>query len=109
MADNIGSVALGEASHSKMETNSHFAFFKKKELHLRHMGVPRLGVESELQLLASITATQMPDLSHACSLCHTLQQRRILNPISEARDRTRILMDTSRVLNLLTHKRNSQN
>ena len=31
--------------------------------HLRHMEVPRLGVELELQLLACTTATAMPDLS----------------------------------------------
>ena len=33
-----------------------------------HMEVPRLGVQSELQLLAYATATTMPDLSHVCSL-----------------------------------------
>ena len=31
--------------------------------HPRHMEVPRLGVESELQLPASTTATATPDLS----------------------------------------------
>ena len=30
------------------------------------------------------------------------------NPLSEARDQTRILVDTSQVLNLLSHNRNSQ-
>ena len=39
-------------------------------LHLRHMEVPRLGVELELQLPATATATAL----------------RILNPPSEARD-----------------------
>ena len=37
-----------------------------------HMEVPRLRVESELQLLAYTTATAMPDLSHICDL-HTPQ------------------------------------
>ena len=37
----------------------------------------------------------------------SLQQHQILNPLSEARDRTHILMDTSLVLNPLNHNRNS--
>ena len=32
--------------------------------HLQHKEVPRLGVESELQLPAYTTATATPDLSH---------------------------------------------
>ena len=50
-----------------------------------------------------------PDLSHICDLRCSLQQHGILNPLSEARERTqtRILTDTSRVLNLLHHNRNS--
>ena len=40
------------------------SFFLKP--HLRHMGVPRLGVKSELQLLAYPTATAMTDPSHVC-------------------------------------------
>ena len=61
------------------------------------MEVPRLGVELELQLLAYTIATVMWDLSHVCDLHHSSRQRQILNPLSEARDRTRILMDPSRV------------
>ena len=53
---------------------------------------PRLGVESELQLLAYTTATAMPDPSRVCNLHHSSQQRRILNQLSEARDRTHNLM-----------------
>ena len=56
------------------------------------MEVPRLGVESELHLLAYTTATATPDLSHICNLHHSSQQHRILNPLSEARDRTYNLM-----------------
>ena len=40
------------------------------ELHPRHMEVPRLWVESELQLPAYITATAMPDPSLTCYLSH---------------------------------------
>ena len=59
--------------------------------------VPRLGVESELQLPAHTTATALWDLSQVCDLHYTSWQRWILDPLSEARDGTRILMDTSRV------------
>ena len=54
--------------------------------HSRHMEVPRLGVESELQLLACTTATSTPD-NEPC-LHPTPWQHWILNPLSGARDRT---------------------
>ena len=66
-------------------------------LRLTHMEVPRLGVELELQLLAYATATAMPDLSRACELHHSSPQRRILNPLSEAKDRTRNLAVSSQI------------
>ena len=53
---------------------------------LRLTEVLRLGVALELQLLATATATATPDLHHS-SL-----QGWILNPLSEARDQTYILM-----------------
>ena len=59
------------------------------------MEVLRLGVESELQLLAYATAIAIPDLSSVCNLYHSSQERQILNTLSRARDQTRILMDTS--------------
>ena len=59
------------------------------------MEIPRLGVELELQLLAYTTATATQDLSQVCDLYHSSQQQWILNPLSEARDQTRIRMDTS--------------
>ena len=65
--------------------------------HLSHVEVPRLGVESELQLVAYTTATATPDPDCICILYHSSQQRHILNPLSEARDGTRILMVTSQV------------
>ena len=53
--------------------------------------------ESELQLLAYATATEMPDLSHVCNPHCSSWQCQILNPLSRARDGTHIVMDTSRV------------
>ena len=64
-------------------------------LRMRHMEVPRQGVELELQLAAYTTATAMLDPSHICNLHHSSRQNQILNPLREARDRTHILMDTS--------------
>ena len=60
------------------------------------MGVPGLGVQLERQppVYPTATATAMSDPSHVCDLPHSSQQHRILNPQSEARDRTRILTDT---------------
>ena len=45
--------------------------------------------------LARATAAQ--DSSHTCNLHHSSQQHWILNPLSEAKDRTLILMDASQV------------
>ena len=61
------------------------------------MEVPRLGVEQELQLLAYDTATVMQDPSCICDLHHSSWQCRILNPLSEARDQTCVLMDASQI------------
>ena len=58
------------------------------------MEVAGLGVKSELQLLAYAIATATPDLSSIWGLLCSLQQRQILNPMSEARGRTCILMNT---------------
>ena len=40
----------------------------------------------------------MQDLSGICDLHHSSLQHQILNPLIEARDRTRVLMDTSRAV-----------
>ena len=61
------------------------------------MEVPRLGVKSELQLPAYTTGTARHDPSHLFKLHPSSQQHQILNPLSGARDRTCILMDTSGV------------
>ena len=50
------------------------------------MEVPGLGVESELQLLAYITAIATQDLSHVWNLHHGIRQLGILDPLSETRD-----------------------
>ena len=70
-----------------------FFFLVFLGMHPWHMEVSRLGVESELQLPAYARTTATPDPSHACNLHHSSQQWGILNPLSEARDRTCILMD----------------
>ena len=70
------------------------------------MEVLRLGIKLELQLLAYTIATATPAPTHICDLCCSLWQRRILNPLSKVRGQTRILVDTSRVLNQLSHKGN---
>ena len=64
--------------------------------YLQHMEVPRLGVELELlQLLVYATTTAMQGPSRICHLQHSSWQYQILNPLSEPRDQTRILMDAS--------------
>ena len=70
------------------------------------MEVPRLGVESELQLLAYATATRTQTPS-ATYLHHSSGQYQILNPLSEARDQIRILMAISQVCNPLSHQGNT--
>ena len=57
------------------------------------MEVPRLGVKSELQLLAYSTATAIQDLSCVSNLHHSSQH----NPRGEARDQTRNLVVPSRL------------
>ena len=74
-----------------------FFFFCFLGPHLQHMEVPRLEVESELQLLVYTRATAMHDLSRICGLHHSSQQCQIPSPLSETRDLTHNLMDTSQI------------
>ena len=60
--------------------------------YLQQMKVPRLGVESDLQLPASTTATAT----------------QVLDPLIKARDRTLVLMVASWVCNPLSHSGNSK-
>ena len=62
-----------------------------------HMEVPRLGVESELQLPTYTTATAMQDLNCVCNPHCSSWQPWILNPLSDAREQIHILMNTSTV------------
>ena len=61
------------------------------------MEVPKLDVKWEQQLPAYATATTIQDLSLVCDLHHSSWQSRVLDPLSEARNRTHILMDISQV------------
>ena len=61
------------------------------------MEVPRLGVESELQVPAYTTATAMQDPSHVYNLHHRSGECRIPDSLIEAKDRTCILMDASEI------------
>ena len=48
------------------------------------------------------SARSEPHPISICDLCYSLQQGWILDPMSEARDQTHILMDISQALNLLS-------
>ena len=61
------------------------------------MVIPRLGAKSELQLPAYTTAIATPDLSRTCDLHCSSGECQIINPLSEARDRTLNLMVPSRI------------
>ena len=63
-----------------------FVFLSFLALHPQHKEVPRLGVQSELQLPAYTTATTMGDPSRVCDLYHSSGESRILSPLSKARD-----------------------
>ena len=71
--------------------------------HLWYMEVSGLEVALELLLPAYTMATATQDPSRICNLCQSLQQCWILNPLSEARNWTCILTDTSWVLHPLSH------
>ena len=65
--------------------------------HLWHMEVLRIGVQSELQLLAYATATAPSDLSCICNLYHSSWKHWILNPLSKTTSHTHNLMVPSRI------------
>ena len=76
-------------------------FFLFLGLHPLQMEVPRLDVKLELQLPAYTSATATQDPSHICNLHSSSWQSNagsILKPLSEARDGTCLLMDTSQIL-----------
>ena len=73
-----------------------FCFFRANPVACRS-SQPRLGVELQLQPPACAATTPTWDPSPVFNPHHSSQQCRILNPLSEARDRTLVLMDPSRV------------
>ena len=85
----------------------YFFFFFFFGPDLWHMEVLRLGVKSELPLPAYTTAAATPDPSRIYNPHQSSWQCWVPHPLSEARDQTHMLMDTSRGLNLLKHNRNS--
>ena len=68
------------------------------------------GSSQARDLIGAAAASLCHSHSHARSATYarSLWQCQILNLLSEARHGTRILMDTSQILNLLRHSRNSQ-
>ena len=56
---------------------------------------PSPGIQSELQLLAYTKAIATRDPTHICDRHHSSWQGQIPDPLSKARNPTRILMDTS--------------
>ena len=66
-------------------------------LHPRHIEIPRLGVKSELQLMATAIATAISDPIRVFNLHHSSWQCWILNPLSKARDQTRNLKFPSQI------------
>ena len=95
-----------EAGEIPEEFYFFFSFLFFLGSHLWHM-VPRPGLQLELQLLACTTDTATPGPSCICNLCRSWWQCWLLNPLSEARYGTRILLDTSWV-NPLSGPRNSK-
>ena len=76
----------------------------------QHTELPRLGIESELQLLAYTTSTAMQASGCICGLLHcSLRQCQILNPLSEASDPPLVLMEPSCCSLPLSHNGNSWN
>ena len=71
------------------------------------MDVPGLGGQIGVAGEVYPAATATPDPGHTCSLCHSLWQRRVLNPLS----RPGIERDSSwtlcRVLNQMRHHGNA--
>jgi len=64
---------------------SFFFFFLLLGPYPWSMEIPMQGVKSELQLLATATATAMRNLSHVCDLQLSSWQCRIPDPLNEAR------------------------
>ena len=97
-------MGLGYSTLGRRDVLVHFAvfyslffFFFFLGPHPRHIEIPRLGVKLELQLLAYTTAIATSDSSCICDLHHSSWQCWILNPLSEATDRTHNFMVPSQI------------
>ena len=91
----VQDILLLHITDSKSTAGFYLIFFSLRNLFFfffflgsypQHMEVPRLDVQSELQLPPCTTATATPDLSWICNLRHSSQQCRILNPLRGTRD-----------------------
>ena len=90
------------------DINTHFIYYRHTNTHFfipfLFMATPGAYGSSQARgqirdtAAGYITATATPDLSCICNLHHSLQQYWILNPLSEARNRTHILTDNVRSL-----------
>ena len=78
-----------------------FIYFCFLGLHPRHVEVPRLGFESELQLPTYTTTTAMQDPGCICGLHNSSWQHGMLNPLSEVRDGTYNLMVLVRFISVM--------
>ena len=83
-------------SHLSCIGNYHFLFFSFFFPPLFFRATPAAYGSSQAR--GQIGAIAMLDLSHVYDLPLSSQQYQILNPLSQARDQTRVLMDTSQVL-----------
>ena len=74
-----------------------FSFFFLLQTKQWNRDVPRLGVESEVYLPKHKTKGGRPGASHICEPHHSSWPRQTLNPLSEGRDETCVLLDTSQI------------
>ena len=74
---------------------------------MQHIEVPGLRIKSELHPPAYTTATATLDLSHICDLATAHGNTGFLTHRVRPGNRIRNLMDTSRILNPLSHSGNS--
>ena len=97
---------VSDVVKSTQTSESKVCFFLFKGPRVWHMEVPGLGVELELQLRPTPQPQQHWTEPHLWSMLQSVATPE-LNPLSEVRDRTHILMDISWVFNLLSHNGNS--
>ena len=88
-------------------SSSFIYLFLISGLHLWHMEVPRLGVESEPQLQASATATATSDSCHICDLHHSCGNTKSLTHWARLAIQPVSSQILCWVLNLLSHNGNS--